>query len=91
MTTLTEEQKEELQLFAKDMDLEFRSDYSGRGMYGESCIGFVGDISPFDLGLHLATRFQEDSEMLEMFLNDSSKLDNMGLDTILYFPDIQIK
>jgi hypothetical protein len=32
---------------ARDLGLDFRNDYSGRGMYGRECVGVVGDVRSF--------------------------------------------
>ena len=76
--------------FCKEYDFDFRDDYSGRGMYGRKCVGFVvgADV---DLLLTLV-------ELTEMLIDNgieyvSSKLeviryDSMGTGTIIYFPKL---
>jgi hypothetical protein len=72
-----------------DVELELREDYSGRGMYGNSCAGIVGD--PSDIMLCVAmTAFDmgedPEDEDFEDFCDDIRTLrsDNMGRDMIYY-------
>lgn len=56
-----------------ELDFDLRTDYSGRGMYGSTTMGIV--VGRYDL------------EDVESFLKEegiSYRLDNMGLDYILY-------
>lgn len=80
-----------------DADLEPRS-YSGRGMYGKVCLGFVieRDDSPLrafggilsGLSCRDATRVKSDlSDLSELMLE--AREDSMGLGTIVYFPKIK--
>ena len=62
--------------------------YSGRGMYGKSCLGITmkrGEMTEFDLGVLLGTR-QEEYGSLSL---STPRTDNMGLDMIAYWPYIQ--
>lgn len=73
--------------------------YSGRGMYGKTCLGYVGSDSAlfiFDLAKLLAERdtsieasADDVREMMES-LGSGSK-DSMGLDTITYFRSIGVE
>jgi hypothetical protein len=59
-----------------------RTDYSGRGMYGDTCVGIVvSDV--LELGAAIA-RFVEDEELREE-LTINSRTDSMGMDTIVYW------
>lgn len=56
---------------------ELRSCYSGRGMFGDTCIGIVTS-SP--------------AELIEAAANRGvrgAKTDGMGLETIVYWPSVQ--
>lgn len=56
--TLTREEFDEL-TYSVDTDWEdpdFRDDYSGRGMYGDTCFGYVGS-NPGPVALELAITF----------------------------------
>ena len=82
-----------VQMICEMNDLESRS-YSGRGMFGRECLGIVGktvaDVTAdlFDGldGLDLPdmdAAFNELSAALR-----SSRTDSMGMDVIVYFPEI---
>lgn len=66
------------------------TDYSGRGMYGEQCLGIVTSNSMELIASILEEiNFQKDSKSLidefsQMIRN--CKIDNMGYNYILYFP-----
>lgn len=66
------------------------TDYSGRGMYGERCLGIVTPNSMELIASILEEiNFQKDSKSLidefsQMIRN--CKIDNMGYNYILYFP-----
>lgn len=86
-----------LQIFADDHDYQMRLAYSGRGMFGKECIGFVTSESPFALGLKLGhylreaesnTNEDDPSDLFEYLQN--VRTDSMGMDTIMYFPNIQM-
>lgn len=73
-------------------DGTFRSDYSGRGMRGQSCVGFV--LKPghqAKLGAAIALALENDGvidlviEMLERVATD-----DMAWDVIVYFPHVQL-
>ena len=55
-----------------------RSDYSGRGMYGEVCYGVVADVE-YDEAIAQATR-------LDL---PRPRIDSMGQNLIIYFPTIE--
>ena len=68
--------------YAEDVHLT----YSGRGMYGETCYGFSGDVARIigDVLQDIADMpalIRQFGEMLSV-----SRRDNMGLGTVLYFP-----
>jgi len=89
MTTLTIRQYDALvsAVSSADVEADVRPDYSGRGMYGTLCIGIVAkdtDDLMYRLGSHLA------GTTLGSILADQRKShDDMGLDEIVYFPDLQ--
>ena len=72
-------------------------DYSGRAMYGSTCLGLVGhDILPLiiDLILHLQMAHEDDDDSCDLTeilqeLRDGHT-DGMGLDVIVYFPNITV-
>jgi len=81
------------------VDCEMRTAYSGRGMFGQTCLGFVtsevGRLS-YHLGILMAewqpnnvAWSEVDAEALvAAFANAAT--DDMGLDRIVYYPDIRV-
>jgi hypothetical protein len=70
-----------MKVTASELDMRFMDDYSGRFMYGETCVGVVGsqfELASFWSGLPLAIR-----ETL-----GQPRIDNMGLDFIWYWPGV---
>lgn len=71
--------------------------YSGRAMYGRSCVGVVipRDVSSFQLAAAVALCLVEDANEGEeaWLLEELAALrvceDSMGLDTIVYFPRVE--
>lgn len=75
----------EIKVESRLPDEAFRTDYSGRGMYGRTCVGIVvdqvGDFGRFVLALARAfNNFEDTHRML-----DAARQDDMGLSTIYYF------
>lgn len=65
-------------------DGDVRVDYSGRGMYGTTCVGFVIDGSEFGLAITMYDVLGEDVRDL------TPSTDNMGRSTIVYFPNLHL-
>ena len=82
--------------FCFDYDYEFRS-YSGRGMFGKQCVGIVipNNIGKaiLDIGIKLGEMDESDVKNYSYveFVESFHKIlwDNMGLEYIIYFPDIE--
>jgi hypothetical protein len=82
--------------FKNEYEESFRA-YSGRGMFGKQCVGItvasnqIGSTI-FNIGLKIGEYEEGDvtdcslEEFVQCFKN--VKWDNMGLDYIIYFPDI---
>lgn len=76
---------------------EPRWNYSGRGMYGVECFGFVGtmeDYGNFLIGL-LNTYYDQTEDIeaattLVGYFAERVQTDNMGRSTIFYFPYLTI-
>lgn len=83
--TLTPDQFKDFETLVYDIDGEIYEDYSGRGMFGKSCLGITVENlekSLFKLGKEsLNYDFYQE---LEWF-----RTDNMGRSYIIYFPKIQ--
>jgi hypothetical protein len=68
---------------AMDLGGEFRDDYSGRGMYGETCVGVVFDYRS-DIYEFMFDVYEETGYRLTAPAEDS-----MGISTIFYWPGLQ--
>lgn len=63
-----------------------RGDYSGRGMYGATCVGIV--MNPSDLLTLGANISALDDQELRVWLMNRYSTDSMGYDTIVYWPGV---
>lgn len=81
----------------EDSGYEARTDYSGRGMRGDTCIGYIvnSETSESEIVADLMINIMESAADLEEAINrgyefarllKSAKTDSMGRDTIVYFP-----
>ena len=74
-------------------------DYSGRGMYGETCLGMIyttpDAVALVQLGWALRDVEEEWAEekgvVILREMMTSARTDSMGLDSIVYFPNITIR
>lgn len=74
-------------------------DYSGRGMYGETCLGMIyttpDAVALVQLGWALRDVEEEWAEetgvVILWEMMTSARTDSMGLDSIVYFPNITIR
>ncbi len=81
---------EAIKEFCDDYGLYFTDDYSGRGMYGEKCIGIVTGGSIAEMLIDLCDYLHAAGiEMVGEYIT-SVKQDSMGLDKIVYFPELSI-
>lgn len=85
---LAETQLETIESLAWDFDIEPTS-YSGRAMFGASCLGLPVD------SLRQAVQFlvalgQEDADLAETLAKDLTT-DSLGLGSIVYFPRVEWK
>lgn len=70
-----------LKKVAAEFNGKFQSNYSGRGMFGESCCGVIVSANPLEICIRLGQAgFSSDFD---------PKMDNMGLKYIIYFPRLQ--
>lgn len=73
---------------AEGYELKFHHDYSGRGMYGRTCIGVEGTRENFwRFTLVMASELHED---LMIALETLPQQDSMGMDLIWYWPGVTI-
>lgn len=64
--------------------------YSGRGMFGRTCLGVIvqRNDSFMDFIINL-TRYLDDNDVDDIdFKLEGATYDNLGLDTVVYFPNI---
>jgi len=80
--------KHVLQRAIEALGIDVRS-YSGRGMFGKSCLGVEIDpgdsVTEFSLGVDVGIWLQENDEDYNS-RDFKSSSDSMGLGTIVYFP-----
>lgn len=88
-----------------DTDLDVRDDYSGRGMMGDQCFGIVIDsqkwfpLAQFVLSLALEHdpdrggegKYTAEDAIELMTSGPGYKTDNMGYDTIVYWPSVTVE
>lgn len=74
-------------------EVDFRNSYSGRGMYGKQCVGITGSetacmslISAVIVALVDEVEADEFPAAVDTLMSFSR--DNMGLDIIVYWPQI---
>ena len=86
---------EAMRLFAAwlknaDSEAEFMYGYSGRFMYGMRCVGIVGGLSEIQTALmDFALSNPAMGEIIREIVK-TQRVDNMGLDVIIYFPGVDI-
>ena len=100
MITLTPQQVQDLEYAMNDADLDIdqlRRDYSGRFMYGRTCIGIVGtsrDLMRFALLVmpQVVDELQTgDRDVIPQVPEEwlDIRTDDMGRDMIFYWPSVQ--
>lgn len=101
---LTAAEWTELMNFSDD-EFEFRTDYSGRGMYGRTCPAIVGSLRDYvnlvaEIALEVGrweggdnTRDWDEASRVKPILNalvTDVSIDSMGLDQVFYWRNIRI-
>jgi hypothetical protein len=73
-----------------DSNAQWRNDYSGRGMYGDNCLGVVlsGDVD-FAKFVILITEVLGTDEAYDLVTK--LRTDSMGYSTIYYFPGVTME
>lgn len=77
-------------LYEADVEAEeaLRSDYIGRGMYGgATCFGIIGSLPQL---LRFFVQIGQQDPLLGDELAQHVSSDNMGYDSIFYFPGYQV-
>ncbi|SIG31200.1 hypothetical protein [Mycobacteroides abscessus] len=100
--TVTREQLDAFQVTLDDLDEEVsaqvRDDYSGRGMYGNTCIGVVmGDLRflpaiTAELAYIVGELASSDDviALTEFLWELPTETDSMGRSTIVYWPNVRL-
>lgn len=86
--TITDDQFDLLVAAVEDEGLgEVRTDYSGRWMFGDECIGIdLASVTDFSVVLlNVAARDRE----FAYALADAERSDSMGFGVIVYFPGVK--
>ncbi|MGE4353513.1 MAG: hypothetical protein AB7D36_05465 [Oscillospiraceae bacterium] len=82
--------------FCEDNEYKYNPDYSGRNMYGKSCVGIVSENDPVFVAMqllaYLCDCYGDENDLtaegiLEMI--GTPRADSMGLGSIVYFPKIK--
>lgn len=74
--------------FADENDFTFHAAYSGKGMYGVECLGVSGDFRSMLRKLAQAIIAKAVADSTE-YVFPNFNIDELGLDTIIYFPQEQ--
>lgn len=84
--------KELIREYCDSEGLDCREDYSGRGMYGRSCIAITCD-NPLNTLCELFAYIVDSDDDLDGYdvqcALGESKQDSMGMSSILYFPRLK--
>jgi hypothetical protein len=67
-------------------DIEVREDYSGRAMYGETCIAIVCDLPTFAVFCACLGSAADDWDWVS-----NARSDGMGLSTVYYWPEVKFE
>ena len=77
-----------IERFCEDKDVSFTDDYSGRSMYGRTCVGIVTD-DVFETVIDLCDFLRDEGyASAKTALGSTVNVDNMGLSKIAYFPNV---
>jgi len=93
-TKLTKKHIDLLERFCFNYGYSLRTSYSGRGMYGAECIGFViprNEELNFEFNLLEYLEEEEEDELYDLFREADIAIDELGLSYIIYFPEISIE
>lgn len=96
--------REIIETAAHEARMELREDYSGRFMHGAECFGIVGsmhNLMSFGPALLAGMLMNEKDDEYKKSTLDEARLqigrlidrmhtDNMGMDWIFYFPDVEL-
>lgn len=83
-----EELRDLIESFCEDYGYSFYSDYSGRCMFGKTCVGIVCDDTNTALE-ELEDYLRENECDYADSISSYASTDSMGLQMILYFPRVE--
>lgn len=73
---------------------DYRTEYSGRGMYGASCFAIVTSDSSWALHRSISENHEGDDpsvdEAVEYLLDHEPRVDSMGVDYVYYWPGLHV-
>lgn len=69
-------------------DCRFYENYSGRGMYGRKCVGFVCEDNVFQHIIRLADFLHESAVSSAEEALGQIQMDQLGFERIVYFPEL---
>lgn len=77
-------------------EVDLDTGYSGRGMFGRTCLGLVTSLSGWALANEVRsaldyTVYAEQEDFLDYLLTHEPTVDSMGLDMIYYWPGLQVE
>lgn len=92
---LSSKQFREVELIVNDVGCEVRANYSGRGMYGATCLALtsergLGDLVMFVQALARETDVSETLDELSDAL-DRVREDQLGRGVVYYWPDVSVE
>ena len=86
---ISRELESAIRIASEDCGFSIREDYSGRGMFGKTCLGIVAN----NIGKAVAAilRNIDDPDVIEEFAGVLENLhtDSMGKSSIFYFPNFE--
>ena len=96
---LTRDQLNQVIELADDDYDDVRTDYSGRGMTGQTCLGYTGhQPEAFTLALTIVVRGYADRDNLNAYdvmdiaiSGPAARSDSMGMGQITYWPSVSVK
>jgi hypothetical protein len=81
-----------LEDFCDEYEYSFYNAYSGRGMNGRCCVGFVSENNESEWSIAMALvnycYENENDALMDIFKEVDSRTDSMGMNKIIYFPSI---
>ena len=83
---LNSDELDSLQDACDDEGVDLRTEYSGRGMYGKTCIGIVADgLGALMRTVHTLSEDSRGEALAEAMRDADPATDSMGMSTIYYW------